>query len=362
MQDLVKPQFKSMSSLKDLFIKDIPLIDVRAPIEFESGHFPTSVNLPLMNNEERAQVGTCYKKEGQAAALALGHRLVSGNTREHRIDLWAHFIQEHPHAKLYCFRGGLRSQISTAWIKERGIHIEFIPGGYKALRNEMINTIQNESQSRSFFILGGRTGVGKTEILNQAPLPFLDLEKAANHKGSSFGILGEQPSQITFENRIAVDFLKHPASKFTLVEDESIMIGSAIIPRVLFEKMKGSPMIVLEKPLEERILHIIEGYVFEKTKFYAGDFEKTHQFMDSALTRIEKRLGGLNTSLIRNQMQAAFNSQEKAHASTHREWVKSLLEHYYDPVYDRSLKKNESRIKMKGTEHECLKYLEQFQS
>ena len=351
-----------MSKFETLFKNDTPLIDVRAPVEFEAGHFPASVNLPLMNNEERVQVGTCYKNEGQAAALALGHDLVSGKLREQRIDLWSDFIQKNPEAKLYCFRGGLRSQISTSWIKERGLTIEFIPGGYKALRNELIQIIQNESQSRSFFILGGRTGVGKTKILNQAPLPFLDLEKAANHKGSSFGILGPQPSQITFENRVAVDLLKHVPSPYTLIEDESIMIGVSIIPKILFEKMKESPLIVVEKPIEDRVLHIVEGYVLEKTKAYSGDFKKTHEFMDAALTRIEKKLGGLNTSLIRNQLRAAFLSQKKELPSTHFEWVKSLLQHYYDPVYDRSLKKNESRIKVRGNEEECLHYLKQFRS
>ena len=98
-----------------LFTRHRPLIDLRAPIEFAQGAFASAINLPLMSDEERAQVGLCYKEQGQSAAIALGHRLVSGALREARIEAWLTQIRQHPDILLYCFRGGLRSQTVQAW-------------------------------------------------------------------------------------------------------------------------------------------------------------------------------------------------------------------------------------------------------
>ena len=97
-----------------LFLEDVPLMDTRAPVEFARGAFPTAANLPIMTGEERHQVGICYKEHGQAAAIELGHRLVSGDTRDARIAGWCDFARQHPDGYLYCFRGGLRSRTATS--------------------------------------------------------------------------------------------------------------------------------------------------------------------------------------------------------------------------------------------------------
>jgi tRNA 2-selenouridine synthase len=348
-----------MIDLTALFKNDTPLIDVRAPIEFEAGHFPLSTNLPILNNEEREKVGTCYKKTGQAEAVALGHSLVSGKIKDERIKAWTDFIQKHKGAKLYCFRGGMRSQIATQWIKESGVEIELIPGGYKAIRRFLLETIEKESHIRNFYIVGGRTGSGKTNFITTSGLNFLDLEKCAQHKGSSFGKMGPQPSQITFENRIAVELLKQSQSNVTLIEAESIMIGSVSVPRALFERMRASPCIILDKPIAARVKHIIGEYVFEKTAQYQGDFSQTHHFMVSALGRIQKKLGGLNYALILKQMNDAFQSSQVATSETHETWVEGLLNHYYDPMYDRSILKNKVQIVFRGQEVECHEYLKE---
>jgi len=346
-----------MSEYKPLFVNDVPLIDVRAPIEFEAGHFPMSTNLPLMNNEERHLVGTKYKESGQAAAIALGHSLVNEEVKSGRVAAWTSFIAANPGAQLYCFRGGLRSQISKQWIKEAGIEIKMIPGGYKALRRFLMETIEAESKNRKFFVISGRTGSGKTILLQKSQSSFLDLERHANHKGSSFGYMGKQPTQITFENRIAVDLLKTEGAPFTLLEDESIMIGSAIVPKVLFQAKLAAPMIVLEKTMEERVSHIVKEYVFDKTAELNGDFNQTYEFMIQALDRIQKRLGGLNHSLIFAQVEEAFQSPDIQKTETHRAWVESLLVHYYDQFYDRALKRNATRIVFQGNEQACIDYL-----
>ena len=120
----------------------IPLMDVRAPVEYEKGAFNHSVNFPLMNNNERAEVGICYKKSGQEAAIVLGNALVSGHNKENRLGQWKEFTKTNPNGYLYCFRGGLRSKTVQRWLKESGVNYPLINGGYKALRQFLINEIE----------------------------------------------------------------------------------------------------------------------------------------------------------------------------------------------------------------------------
>lgn len=124
-----------------IFLQDVPLIDVRAPIEFQQGAFARAVNLPLMIDSERQAVGTCYKQHGQQAALALGHRLVNGKLREQRTAAWLAACAERPAGYIYCFRGGLRSQLVQQWLHEAGVDYPRITGGYKALRNYLLGVL-----------------------------------------------------------------------------------------------------------------------------------------------------------------------------------------------------------------------------
>ena len=119
---------------RQLFLSDAPMMDMRAPAEFAHGAFPTACSLPLMSDEERAQVGICYKHEGQAAAIALGHELIAGATREQRMQQWLSFANEHPDGYLYCFRGGLRSQTVQQWLRDAGVDYPLVLGGYKVSR------------------------------------------------------------------------------------------------------------------------------------------------------------------------------------------------------------------------------------
>ena len=122
-----------------LFLADSPLMDMRAPAEFSHGAFPGAVSLPLMTDEERAQVGLCYKQQGQAAAIELGLQLVAGQLREERMAQWVEFAHEHPGGYLYCFRGGLRSQTVQQWLRDQGIDYPLVKGGYKAMRRFRLN-------------------------------------------------------------------------------------------------------------------------------------------------------------------------------------------------------------------------------
>src|SRR5690606_25940385 len=182
---------------------DTPLLDVRAPVEFAQGAMPSALNLPLMNDEERAAVGTCYKRHGPDAALKLGHQLVSGVTREQRIQAWRDACQRHPDGYLCCARGGQRSHITQQWLRETGIDYPLIPGGYKALRQAAIQATEQRVQ-RPLILIGGCTGSGKTDLVRQHP-DGIDLEGLARHRGSSFGrTLQAQLSQASFENALAV--------------------------------------------------------------------------------------------------------------------------------------------------------------
>lgn len=157
-----------ITDYRDIFLNDRPMMDTRAPIEFIKGAFPGVVNLPLMTDSERQRVGTCYKQQGQQAAIVLGHQLVSGEIKAERIQAWAEFAKTHPDGVLYCFRGGLRSQIVQQWLKdEAGIDYPRVGGGYKAMRSFLLDTVEQAVAQCDLVLLGGMTGTGKTEALAQ---------------------------------------------------------------------------------------------------------------------------------------------------------------------------------------------------
>jgi tRNA 2-selenouridine synthase len=340
-----------------LFLNDIPLMDVRAPVEFAKGSFPLAINAPLMNDEERHQVGICYKEKGQDRAIELGHQLVSGEIKIHRINAWRNFVAQHPQGYLFCFRGGLRSRLTQQWLRDAGIDYPLITGGYKALRRFLIDSLEQLTASSEFRILSGRTGTGKTRILRQLPNP-IDLEGLANHRGSSFGRqVTPQPSQIDFENRLAVAVLKshHLTGGPVYLEDESRLIGCSALPESLRKRMAVAPLLVLEQPLEERIRIIREDYVENMVADYKNrDGEEAgwinfREYLLSAMDRIRKRLGGERHLQIRTLMEDALNQQEKTgRVQGHHAWIQLLLENYYDPMYDYQLSRKQGKILVRG--------------
>ena len=128
------PQRPDTDDYRALFLGDAPMMDMRAPKEFTQGSFPCASSLPLMSDDERAQVGSCYKQRGQQAAIELGHQLVSGGLKAQRLAGWVDFARNHPDGYVYCFRGGLRSQTVQQWLREAGVDYPLIKGGYKAMR------------------------------------------------------------------------------------------------------------------------------------------------------------------------------------------------------------------------------------
>lgn len=363
---------KDINDFPALFRNQIPLIDTRAPVEFDRGSLPSAINLPLMNDVERESVGRCYKNDGPDAAIALGHRLVTGTLRDDRIAAWAEFAKTHPQGALFCFRGGMRSKLSQQWLKDVGIDYPRISGGYKALRRWLIDSSDNIYAQGTFLVVAGKTGCAKTRLINHGAsgkrLPGgIDLEGMANHRGSSFGRRdGGQPTQINFE--IAVDSAIFNANDepvpFIIAEDESRLIGRCALAQNLQDCLKSAPMVVVEASLDARVEHSFENYILANLadlKTRLGDTKEAFEHFSSdlyaALDRIKKRLGGVRHHELTRQLDDAIASHLRGDTSVHRGWIASLLRDYYDPMYNYQLENRKERIIFRGSESDVVEFL-----
>ena len=352
-----------------LFLEGTPLLDVRAPVEFDQGAFPAAENHPLIDDAERHEIGIRYKDLGQDAAIDLGHELVHGQVREERVAAWQHFARQHPDGVLYCFRGGMRSKITQQWLHEAtGIVYPRVRGGYKAMRRFLIEELARAAGDIDPVALGGRTGVGKTLLLQRLH-NVVDLEGLAWHRGSAFGRHATpQPTQIDFENRLAVALMRHLAleSPPLVVEDEGKAVGSVHVPNVLYEALRRSPLVVLEASVARRVENTRQEYVHEALAEYReihGDqegFERWAAYLLDSLDRIRKRLGGSRHRELRVQLESAIaRHREHGDTSGHHAWIETLLVDYYDPMYDYQIRKNADRVVFRGDAAAVADYLRQ---
>lgn len=349
-----------------LFLADTPMMDTRAPLEFSKGAFSHTVNLPLMTDAERAKVGTCYKQHGQAAALALGHQLVGGDVKQQRLEQWLAFARNNPDGYLYCFRGGLRSQIVQQWLREAGCAYPRITGGYKAMRRFLIDTQEQIVAASHFCILAGHTGCAKTDLLNTLDNS-IDLEGIAHHRGSSFGKRpGGQPSPIDFENALAIAFLRQHHARPTqriLLEDESKLIGRCAIPLSLRERMVQAPIVIVTATLEQRVEHTFRNYVLHKleewqhTEGVDAGFIAFSEDLSHSLQKIQKRLGGVLYQQIDALLQQALAEQQRGDNSLHRAWIRMMLSEYYDPMYAYQLAHRQEAVEFSGNAMQVREYL-----
>lgn len=344
---------------RELLCADIPLLDVRAPIEFSHGAFPCATNRPLLDDEQRRLVGTCYKKHGQSAAIALGERLLNDELRAERVAQWTNWVAHNPNGYLYCFRGGQRSKIVQEWLKNAGVICPRVPGGYKAMRRFLFESIAAIPQQKEIVLIAGATGSGKTDIIEQLPNA-ADLEGHASHRGSAFGNkVKAQPTQIDFENGLAIDLLRLPSTVGTLyLEDEGQAIGSLSIPIALYAAMKKAPIVHIDESVDTRTSRILNDYIINNLQ----DFEQENsitaflgfrEYLLTSLAKIQRRLGGERYQQIKAIMESALATQESSGATQqHSEWIERLLRDYYDPMYHYQLKKNSERIIFKGNTQE----------
>lgn len=351
-----------------LFLNNTPLLDVRSPFEHGKGSFPRATNIPILNNEQRVLVGTCYKRQGHHAAVALGHRLATDEVRQQRMAQWLNFVQQHPNGYLFCFRGGERSHITQAWLKEAGYHYPLVTGGYKAMRQFLLEQLEETIEHSRIIILSGKTGTGKTRLLQQLE-DSIDLEGLANHRGSSFGRrVGGQPSQIDFENRLAIALLKHRhhrPGRPLLLEDESKLIGRCSLPQSLRDKMQTAPVILLEETLEKRVQIGLEEYIqdnFNDLKGRCGNdhpqaLEELTAGLRDSLARIKKRLGGLRYQQLSLVLESAISEhQQQASIDGYKPLIAALLTEYYDPMYDYQLTQKQGKILFRGDSRMILSH------
>lgn len=262
--------------------RSLPIIDVRSPGEYDHAHIPGAVSIPLFDNEERAQVGTKYKNAGKDAAVLLGLNFVGPKL--------ADFVKQskklNPQDKevlVHCWRGGMRSG-SFAWLLDTaGLTAATLIGGYKAYRNEVLASF---ARPLKLVIIGGKTGSGKTDILKelaQQGEQIIDLEGLANHKGSSYGAIGQraQPATEQFENKLFHTLLTLDANRRIWIEDESRNIGSCFIPMALWQQMRMAPVAFVDMPKDKRVHRLVAEYT-----------NIDHGLLVEATERIRKRLGG----------------------------------------------------------------------
>lgn len=336
-----------------------PVIDVRSEGEYVHAHIPGAVSMPLFNNEERKIVGTAYKQQSKQQAIKIGLSLFGKKMVE-----MVEFVEKLLENKagdltsktivVHCWRGGMRSG-GVSWLLDMyGFKVYTIIGGYKSFRRWAIAQFEKDYTIK---ILGGYTGSGKTFVLQEMKKlnqVIIDLEHIASHKGSAFGNIGMpgQPSQEMFENLLALELRKaddsckmmddreqpssvnsqlsslnsqpspviYQPSSCIWLEDESQRIGLVNIPITFFKKMRNKRVYFLDIPFEERLKHIVSGY---------GKGDK--QELATAIIRIQKRLGGLETKTAINYL-----IEDNLHESFR------ILLKYYDKQYLKGLHSREN--------------------
>ena len=293
------------------------LLDVRTPAEFEHGHIPGAVNIPLFTNEERVIIGTIYKQQGKQKAILKGLDFIG--PRMSQLIKTVEKLTKEKTVLLHCWRGGMRSG-SVAWLLSLyGFEVILLKGGYKAYRNWVLEQFQ---QPKKIVVLGGSTGSGKTEILHHLQklgAHIIDLEKIACHKGSAFGAIGEDepPSQEQFENILATELASIEKNETLWLEDESRTIGRKVMPEAIWQQMRIAPLIYLEIPIEERVKYLVSLY---------GQYPKNA--LEESILKIKKRLGGLATQHALD----ALNNDNLAETA-------AILLQYYDKSYQFGLSK-----------------------
>lgn len=345
-------------------------MDVRAPVEFLKGAFPTSVNLPLLDDQQREAIGLRYKQQGQDSAVELGWELATPAIKEQRLHDWHRHIKQNPQGYLYCFRGGLRSRLSQQLIRESGIDYPLIKGGYKAMRRFLIDELEQQCANMSLLVIGGRTGSGKTLALYQIEQA-VDLEGIANHRGSAFGKqVTPQPAQIDFENSVSIDILKKQHLHSHLVmEDESRLIGKLNVPPILRDTIHAAPLVVLETPTDQRVDIVLQDYVTERfpeyIEHYGEDLGRAmfrEQILGN-LQRIQKRLGLERFHQLHQEFEDAINTLElSGNADGFKPGIELLLTDYYDPMYDYQQSQRQGREIYRGSRDEIIHWINQNQT
>ena len=314
---LEKVDIEAFSALR----RSLPVIDVRSPKEYTHGHIPAAINLPVFSDDERAVVGTLYKNRGKEIAT---EKAVAYTEPKKEIMLKQVLELSDENRKevlVHCWRGGMRSGKFAEFISDHGVNVKLLIGGYKAYRNYLHDGLRRPWK---LVILGGMTGTGKTEILQELKElghQVVCLESIARHRGSAFGRLGQdsQPSTEQFQNNLWEAWLSLDIERPVFVEDESQAIGSVRIPEELFVEMRISPVINLDMSRSLRADRLVEEY---------GKFDR--EGLKKAVINISRRLG-------RERADKAISDLDEGNL---RDVAISTLR-YYDKAYTFGLNKRD---------------------
>ncbi|NVK15716.1 MAG: tRNA 2-selenouridine(34) synthase MnmH [Rhodobacteraceae bacterium] len=296
------------------------VIDVRSPAEYAEDHVPGAISLPVLNNEERAEVGTIYVQDSPFKARKLGAALVFRNAANHIEQSLSHHEGSWK-PLVYCWRGGQRSGSFTWMLQQIGWRAEVVEGGYQSYRRLVNAALYQSALPYRLVALDGYTGSAKTEVLKRAGklgVQVLDLEGLANHRGSLLGDMPTpQPSQKGFESALAGALMKLDPACPVLVEAESSKIGQRIIPPAVWDAMKQALRIELQVPVAARCRYLVDAY-------------------DDILSDAEKlrgKLGALRAHRSGAVVDGWFASIE---AGDKAALTEALMVEHYDPAYRKS--------------------------
>jgi tRNA 2-selenouridine synthase len=308
----------SLADLQGLTVDTI--IDVRAPAEYAEDHLPGAINLPVLSDAQRAEVGTIYTQVSPFNARKLGGALVAQNTATHlqgpladKDGAWQPLV--------YCWRGGQRSGAFATILDQVGWRVQLLKGGYQSYRREIVKTLYVTPLPHRLMLIGGGTGTAKTALLHQLATQgaqILDLERIACHRGSLFGGINmEQPAQKMFETRIAAELAKLDPTKITFVEAESSKIGNRVIPPSLWALMVDAPRIHITAPLMARSAFLCRAY---------ADLTQDSEALSELLDKLRPYHSGAQLSQWHAKVQSA-------------DWqtlAEGLIAVHYDPRYAKS--------------------------
>jgi tRNA 2-selenouridine synthase len=304
------------------------IIDVRSPGEFALDHVPGAVNLPVLSDAERAEVGTIYVQQSRFLARRIGAAHVARNIAGHLESA----LENKPGAYaplVYCWRGGQRSNAMATVLSQVGWRVRVLKGGYKTWRKGVTAALYDAEPDVDFILLDGDTGTAKTEILgrlNTLGVQTLDLEGLAGHRGSLFGAVRgtEQPSQKMFESRLMEALALIDRSRTVVVEAESSKIGERMAPPMLWKAMRAAPCIELRVPLAARGRYLVNAY---------RDIVEDPAVLQQTLARLPGRHG----------RQRLAEWLELARSGRFEMLAQTLMQDHYDPAYQRARRDDHRR-------------------
>jgi len=305
------------------------IIDVRTPAEFADDHIPGAINCPVLDNEQRIEVGTLYTQSSPFAAKKIGAAYVSENIARHLLQRF----QERPRTwrpLIVCWRGGQRSGAMTYVFRRIGWDAQQLEGGYKNYRKQVVESLEQLPRRLRFKVVCGATGSGKSRLLQAAAqrgAQVLDLEELACHKGSVLGVLPDaaQPSQRMFETWLLVALQALDPARPVYVEAESRKIGSVQLPNALLETLRAGACINIEATFAARVEFLLRDY----------------DYFVNAPDWLNSRLDELRHLQSRETIE---RWQAYARSAAWPALVSELLELHYDPLYRRSQNRNFSGL------------------